>query len=89
MSLAPIPTTLQIVDKGGALERSYQAWLASIQYYLAPVGTNGTTANRPVNASPQRPLYVGQSYFDSTLGKPIWVKSLNPTVWVDAAGTVV
>jgi hypothetical protein len=29
---------------------------------------------------------VGQTYFDSTLGKPIW---WNGTVWVDSAGTPV
>jgi hypothetical protein len=45
---------------------------------------SGTTAQRvPVPSS------IGFQYFDTTLGKPIWVKSLNPTVWVDAMGTTV
>lgn len=42
-----------------------------------------TTATRP--AAP----FVGQGTFDTTLGKPIWCKSLNPVVWVDATGTAV
>jgi hypothetical protein len=41
----------------------------------------GTTAERPVIG-----LQVGQQYFDTTLGLPIWWNSSN---WVDAAGTVV
>lgn len=45
---------------------------------------SGTTAQRPT-----RPLWVGRMYFDTTLGLPIWVRSLSPTVWVNAAGGVV
>jgi hypothetical protein len=26
-------------------------------------------------------------YFDTTLGYPIWLESVNPDVWVDATGT--
>lgn len=53
-----------------------------------------TTANRP-----PRP-YQGMSYFDTTLGKPVWCKTAavidtatdtitTPAVWVDATGTTV
>lgn len=44
----------------------------------------GTTAQRPTTQ-----LQIGDFYFDTTLGKPIWIKSLGPTVWVDGAGTTV
>lgn len=44
------------------------------------VGHSGTTANRPTTVN------IGYSYFDTTLGKPIWWKG---TVWVDATGTTV
>lgn len=37
---------------------------------------------------PQNP-YIGQHTFDTTIGLPIWVRSLNPVVWINAAGTVV
>jgi hypothetical protein len=41
----------------------------------------GSTADRPtIN------LQIGQQYFDTTLGLPIW---WNGTDWIDAAGTVV
>ena len=45
--------------------------------------SSGATANRPTTVE------VGTRYFDTTLGKPVWVKSTGPTVWVDAAGTTV
>lgn len=40
----------------------------------------GTTAARPVAQ-----LVMGQTYFDVTLGKPIWWRG----VWVDASGVPV
>lgn len=45
---------------------------------------SGLTATRPTGG-----LYVGRQYFDTTLGKPVFIKSLSPAVWVDAAGTTV
>jgi hypothetical protein len=35
---------------------------------------------------PTQQLTVGQVYFDSTLGKPIWWKG---TAWIDATGATV
>jgi hypothetical protein len=48
------------------------------------IEASGTTANRPTTN-----LFIGRPYFDTTLGKPIAIKSLGPTVWVDGVGTVV
>lgn len=39
---------------------------------------SGTTAQRPVKL-----LWTGRTYFDTTLGKPIWYKTAG---WVDATG---
>jgi hypothetical protein len=51
--------------------------------YATPVrNLNGSTAFRPTN------LKVGDYYFDTQLGKPIWLKA-TPSTWVDANGTVV
>lgn len=47
------------------------------------VNAAGSTSNRPAVVS------VGDQYFDETLLKPVWVKSINPNVWVDAMGSVV
>jgi len=45
--------------------------------------TSGPTLNRPV------PTFIGQSYFDTTLGFTVWASQLLPSVWVDAAGVQV
>jgi hypothetical protein len=44
--------------------------------------TSGLSTNRPIN------ITVGTQYFDTTLGKPIWLKT-TPSTWVDATGTIV
>jgi len=45
------------------------------------VPSSGNTASRPATF-----LVIGQQYFDTTLGYPIWYDG---TDWVDATGTVV
>ena len=47
----------------------------------APVA--GPTSSRPTSGA------VGQTYFDTTLGQPIWCFSVSPLTWVNAAGVVV
>ena len=63
----------------------------------------GTTAVRPTDADGMGPVSVGQQYFDTTLGKPIWCKTATvrtpgvtppdgdpgTQVWVDATGATV
>lgn len=88
MSLSAIPPDAQITDGTGRLTYSWQTFMESISFWLTPVGSSGSTTNRPVSSG-RRQLYIGQSYFDTTLSKPIWVQSLNPTVWADATGTPV
>lgn len=83
MSLSPIPTTQVIAGKDGMIEQTYLSWFASIQRWLSPQGQFGTTAHRPT-----KNLWIGQDYFDQTLGYKVTIKSLNPTVWVDGGGNV-
>lgn len=45
---------------------------------------SGPTSSRPI------PAFIGQPYFDTTLGFMIWCLQFTPTVlWVDAAGVQV
>ena len=44
---------------------------------------SGTTAQRPTKV-----LWIGRRYFDTTLGKPVYIRSVGPAVWVDGAGVV-
>jgi hypothetical protein len=56
-----------------------QTWKSAKKYQ----GSN-TTANRPTNG-----LEIGDWYYDTTLGKPIWVHAISPAVvWHFADGTV-
>ena len=86
-----VPTDNFIAQKDGRLTLAWQAFFSSVHDWLGPVGNSGTTSQRPLDSS-RNPLYIGQSYFDTSLGahgKPIWVASRNPTVWVDATSAVV
>ena len=52
----------------------------------ASIPLSGPTANRPVSNNLQVPLALGQTYFDTTLGIPIY---WNGTNWINASGTIV
>lgn len=58
--------------------------LSLIQAFIAGGGaSSGPTASRPV------PSFVGQPYFDTTLGFMVWTKQISPAIWVNAAGVAV
>lgn len=46
----------------------------------AAANRSGTTALRPTTSP------VGFSYYDTTINKPVWLKTA-PSTWVDATGT--
>ena len=72
-------------DANGALLAPKQGWRNFFNQVFSvcnAVSQSGTTAQRPVSF-----LYIGRIYFDTTLGKPIWLESIGPSVWVDATGT--
>jgi Concanavalin A-like lectin/glucanases superfamily len=84
MPINPIPTDPVIVDTKQRLTPVYQAFFSSVHNWLGPVGQSGPTSQRPVNTA-QTPVYIGQEYFDTTLGEPVWLQQVNPPVWVTAA----
>ena len=69
----------------GLASQEWIDWTNQVYRIANTVIQSGTTAQRPAN------LFVGQAYFDTSLGtngKPIWVDK-NGTGWVDATGTAV
>jgi hypothetical protein len=78
-----INTIVEYLNQVGKLTNDVvKDWNVVYQYVM---GLSGTTANRPTSS-----LYVGLSYFDSDLGKPIYCKQFNPSIiWVDCNGTTV
>ena len=73
------PFSAKITENDGSLSRPWTEWFTKL--WGIQQDASGTTANRPVTN-----LFVGRMYFDVTLGKPIWLKSVTPTVWVDSTG---
>jgi hypothetical protein len=50
------------------------------------------TAAREYGATTDRPtsgLWIGRQFYDTTLGYPVFVHSVGPVVWHNAAGAVV
>jgi hypothetical protein len=88
MSLSPAPIAADVTQKGGFTTPAWKAWISQLFAVVSTVNNSGTTALRPVGSA-QIPLSLGQAYFDTTLGIPVWIKSLNPTVWVNSAGAPV
>jgi hypothetical protein len=83
--LQPLPTDPKVVKETGEWTPTYQGWVAGVQRWLSPIGQFGTTAQRPT-----RSLYIGQRYYDTTLGYPVWVHQVSPSIiWHNGAGAAV
>jgi hypothetical protein len=80
LPIAPVDYAQQYQDQ---LNNALRLYFAQIDNFTR-ASTNppsGTTANRPTIK-----LQVGQYFFDTTIGRPIW---WNGTNWINASGTVV
>ena len=64
------------------LNQNLRIYFNNLDNFLVAISTpqNGETADRPTQN-----LQIGQFYFDTTLGYPVWYDG---TDWVDATGTV-
>jgi len=79
------PITGPIVDRDGMVTMTIASWLHFMWLAANSVTESGTTAQRPTAN-----LWVGRPFMDTTLGKPIWVNAVTPSVvWVDATGASV
>ena len=82
--IAPVDYRQEYIDQLNNALRLYFTQIDNFtQATVNPL--SGTTANRPVN-DVQLPIPIGQYYFDTTIGRPIY---WNGTNWINAAGTVV
>jgi hypothetical protein len=79
-----IPDNAPVVDDKMRVTLPWLQWVSRIQRIVSAVQQSGTTAQRPTTL-----LWIGRTYFDTTLGKPVWVDSVSPAVWVDATGAPV
>lgn len=84
MSNYDYPSNSQVVDTNRMVTVPWNQLFTRWQLILSAIPQSGTTALRPTSN-----LWVGRQFFDTTLGKPVYLKSVKPSVWVDGAGTVV
>jgi hypothetical protein len=79
----PIPTPEYDIHQQELFSNALRLYFNRLDTYniINSVPSSGTTALRPALE-----LRVGQFYFDTTLGYPIW---WNGTVWKNASGTTV
>lgn len=78
MALISQPPNSAVVDADGIATPGWSPFFSSIFNLLTALTLSGTTAKRPTTM-----LWTGRTYFDTTLGKPIWYKTAG---WVDATG---
>ena len=62
------------------LTGGWQHFMSDVSSFLQSLTSSGATVDRPTKF-----LFTGKTFFDTTLGKPIWY---NGTIWVLSDGTV-
>ena len=78
-----IPST-PMFTSDGRFTAAWAGWFSNAQVILSDLSNSGTTAQRPTGQP-----YVGKTYFDTTLGLPIFMKTPATNTWVNAAGAIV
>jgi hypothetical protein len=79
------PGDFPVVSEDKRLTVPWASWMSLANRAIQSVRQSGATANRPTSN-----LWIGRTFFDTTLNKPIWVKAVSPAVvWVDATGAIV
>lgn len=79
-----LPSNNPVTTANGKASQPWLHWFNLVHLTIQALRQSGETAQRP-----SKGLWIGRQYFDTTLGKPVYVKSVGPVVWVDAAGVVV
>ncbi len=77
----------QFTDETGQLTVAGLTFLHSVQQATWNSTRSGPTASRPTSSVQGR--WIGMQFYDTTLGKAIFLHSVNPDVWHDGAGSVV
>lgn len=77
-----------LVNKDGTASPGVQSFLSRQSQITQAHTQSGPTSQRPT-ATSSKTRWLGMPFFDLTLGKPVYLKSVAPDVWVDATGTPV
>ena len=84
---SPLTPVIQEVEGQLGLTIDYATFLHTLQSIAFYSTRNGPTTSRPTSSSEAR--WIGMPFFDTTLGKPVFLKIASTSVWVDGSGAVV
>ena len=73
-----------LVSENGQITLDWAAYFHSLNDTLFALSRSGPTGSRPDTGTPGR--YIGEPYFDNTIGKPVFLKTASSSAWVDATG---
>lgn len=88
-----MPSTMsEMFEKDGdgkilGLKPQWAQFFNALQGVTYSASRSGASTSRPTSSMPWR--YAGMPFFDTSLGKPIYLKTASSDVWVDATGSVV
>lgn len=74
------------VTVAGIAFRTWMQWFSRVHTVVSAAQQAGPTADRPTEKGE---LWIGRSFYDTTINRPVYVAAVKPTVWRDAAGNVV
>lgn len=82
-----VPTSLQeIIDQDGKVKQEWATFFHALQQTSHNGTRSGPTASRPTDRTLR---WVGMPYFDTDLGKSVYLKIASSNTWVDGSGTPV
>ena len=79
-----LPSNDPVVNEDRKAFRTWAQWLTWVHLTIQAARQSGPTAERPTTL-----LWIGRQFYDTTLNKPVFVRSVRPVQWRDAAGTIV
>lgn len=76
MSFEQPPFLSTMVNSASKVMPAWVQWFGRVQAILGALTASGPTEGRPTTG-----LYVGQSYFDTTVGKPVFWDGESWVTW--------
>ena len=83
MSAFDFPSNTKFLNGDGSTAAEWIYWFNRVNSIAQSLQQAGPTADRPTTQ-----VWVGRQFYDTTLNKPVWVSSVRPIVWRDAAGVI-
>lgn len=78
-----LPDGSPITESGEKVNFPWLQWFSQVNAVVNAAQQSGSTADRPT-----RFLWLGRRYYDTDLGKPVFVRAVKPVVWRDANNAI-